>query len=180
MRERSTPSAAAADILAQRAQHLARVEATNSAAEEATTVILVRLGTERLGLPAEGMQGVYEDVKITPLMGTPPWIAGVAQVRGELLSVVHLSRWLGQGATAEHPAVAVLTGRCGSLGVLVDEVLGAHDIHEADVSELLTRQAQRDQRPIRVVTNDLVAVLDLERFLADPELLVGRDAGGAS
>lgn len=174
--ERSRASADAAPILARRARELARVEEVDSEGEVPTTVVLVRLGKERLGLPAQGMQGVYEDVKITPVRGAPPWIAGVAQVRGELMSVVHLSRWLGQAATAESPAVAVLAGKRGSLGILVDEVLGSHDVRRADVSELLTRQAHREKRPISVVTNDLVAVLDLERFLADPELVVGQAA----
>ncbi len=144
--------------------------------EVPTTVVLVRLGTERLGLPAQGMQGVYEDVKVTPVRGAPPWIAGVAQVRGELMSVVHLSRWLGQAATVDHPVVAVLAGKRGPLGILVDEVLGSHDVRRDDVSDLLTRQAHREKRPISAVTNDLVAVLDLERFLADPELVVGKAA----
>ncbi len=174
--ERSRASADAAAILARRARELARVEQQATEAEVPLTVVLVRLGAERLGLPAQGMQGVYEDVKITPVRGAPPWIAGVAQVRGELMSVVHLSRWLGQSTTVDHPVVAVLAGRRGPLGILVDEVLGSHDVHRADVSDLLTRQAHREKRPISVVTNGLVAVLDLERFLADPELVVGQAA----
>ncbi|MBN2191346.1 MAG: chemotaxis protein CheW [Polyangiaceae bacterium] len=174
--ERSRVSADAVAILARRARQLAHVEVTASEQEGYTTVVLVRLGKERLGLPAQGMQGVYEDVRITPVMGTPPWIAGVAQVRGELMSVVHLSRWLGQAAAGDRPVIAVLRGREGTLGILVDEVIGSHDVRPTDVSDLLTRQAHREKRPISVVTNDLVAVLDVERFLADPELIVGQGA----
>jgi purine-binding chemotaxis protein CheW len=175
--ERSQPSAAGASILARRARALARPDATAVEQDVVAAIILVRVGKDRLGLPAHGMQGVYEDVRITPVMGTPPWIAGVAQVRGELLSVVHLSRWLGQSATAERPVVAVLSGERGSLGILVDEVLGSRDLAPGEISDLLTRQAERDKRPISAVTNDLVAVLDLERFFAEPDLVVGRRVG---
>jgi len=177
--ERSRPHGDSEAKLAERAQRLAQPHVESETDEILTTVVLVRLDTERLGLPAEGMQGVYEDVSITPLMGTPPWIAGVAQVRGELMTVVHLSHWLGQSSIAERPAVAVIADSRGPLGLLVDEVIGTYDVRHGEVNPLLTRQAQQDERPVRAVTNDLVAILDLERLLSHPDVIVGQQALGA-
>jgi purine-binding chemotaxis protein CheW len=176
--ERSRPHADAEATLAQRARDLAKARARSAPDEILTTVVLVRLDTERLGLPAEHMQGVYENVAVTELMGTPPWIAGVAQVRGELMSVVHLSHWLGQSSTSAHPVIAVVVAPRGPIGFLVDEVLDSRDVLQGDVSRLLTQQAQRDHRPIRAVTNDLVAILDIDRLLLHPDLIVGQHRPG--
>jgi purine-binding chemotaxis protein CheW len=177
--ERSRPHADSEATLAERAQRLAQPHVASATEESLTTIVLVRLDTERLGLPVEGMQGVYEDVSVTQLTGTPPWIAGVAQVRGELMTVVHLSHWLGQSSIVQRPAVAVIAGSRGPLGLLVDEVIGTHDIRRSDVNQLLTRQAQHDERPVSAVTNDLVAIVDLERLLSHPDVLVGQQPPGA-
>ena len=176
--ERSRPHADAEATLAERARQLARAEAAVVDQEVFLTVVVVKLGKECLGLPAHSTRGVYEDVAITPVLGLPPWIAGVAQVRGELMSVVHPSHWLGQPTTTERPLVAVLVGEQGLIGMLVDDVVGARDLLRSDISDLLTRQAHREQRPIDIVTNDLVAVLDVQRFFEDPDLVVGQKAGG--
>ncbi len=174
--ERSRPHPDAEATLAKRAKELACAATVDDDRELLTTVVLVRIGTDQVGLPAEDTQGVHENVSVTPVLGLPPWFAGVAQVRGELMTIVHPSHWLQQSASIARGMVAVVAGKQGTVGIVIDDVLDTRDVYASDVSDSLTRQARREQRPIRLVTNDLVAVLDVERFMNDPDLVVGRTA----
>ena len=136
------------------------------------SVVVVRLGSDRVGLAMESLWGAFQSVKVTPLPQAPRWLAGLAQVRGELISVVQLGHWLDAPYIAESDAVAVLEGPRGLLGVLVNEVLGFVDFRQDQLSHELSARLGSAGRPIAAVSIDLVSILDTRRFLEDPRLIV--------
>lgn len=164
------------EILEQRAREFAKPEAAVVDRGTRANVVVLSLGKEQLGVPIERLKGVFEQFSVTPLLGTPSWLAGITHVRGELVSVVHLSHWLKQEVTSSPKVLAVVAGPYGPLGILVDGVVGFREIHEDELSDVLTQRAQKDQRPINAVTKDLVALLDLDAFLSSGSLIV--DVGG--
>jgi twitching motility protein PilI len=62
----------------------------------------------------------------TRVPGVKPWLNGVANIRGRLLSVVDLGQMLGGAACSRSPKSRLLAIRKDDLysGVVVDEVLG--------------------------------------------------------
>jgi twitching motility protein PilI len=71
---------------------------------------------EVLGMPAV----------LTRVPGASPWIAGIANVRGQVLPVVDLRRFLGAGATplTRSARIVAVNHRDVPAGLLVDEVQG--------------------------------------------------------
>ena len=63
---------------------------------------------------------------MTRVPGAKPWLRGVTNVRGELLTVVDLRGFLGAGGVASdrHGRVLVMASREVPTGVLVDQVFG--------------------------------------------------------
>ena len=63
---------------------------------------------------------------LTRVPGAKPWLRGVTNVRGELLTVVDLRGFLGAGGIApdRHGRVLVMASRDVPTGVLVDQVFG--------------------------------------------------------
>ena len=48
------------------------------------------LGNDEMALPTDSIQEIGELPQITPLPNIAPWISGIVQIRGEILSVVDL------------------------------------------------------------------------------------------
>jgi purine-binding chemotaxis protein CheW len=77
------------------------------------------------GLPASDVESIVEIEKITYVPGTPPWILGVVNVRGEIESVLDLKAVLELDPTENTPESRLLIAQDGELrsGLLVDRVV---------------------------------------------------------
>ncbi|MBN1875940.1 MAG: chemotaxis protein CheW [Anaerolineae bacterium] len=81
-------------IWARRAALLAR-EVVQTEAGEQIDWVLVRLGRGVYALEATYVFDIKPVARITPVPRTPEWIAGVVNIRGRILSVIDLRRFLG-------------------------------------------------------------------------------------
>ena len=96
--------------------------------------IAFRIGSESFVASRSDVREVMPlPESMTRVPGAKPWLRGVTNVRGELLTVVDLRGFLGAGSVApdRHGRVLVLASRDVPTGILVDQVFGfrrfAHD-----------------------------------------------------
>jgi purine-binding chemotaxis protein CheW len=80
-------------ILHARAQALARESVREEAAQGALEVVEFLLAYEKYGIESSYVREVYPIRELTPLPGTPPFVLGVTNVRGQILSVIDLKRF---------------------------------------------------------------------------------------
>ncbi|MCZ6475003.1 MAG: chemotaxis protein CheW [Gammaproteobacteria bacterium] len=73
---------------------------------------------------------------ITRVPGARPWLRGIANVRGQLITIIDLKAYLGGGASlmGRHARVLVLASRDVPTGILVDEVVGFRRFSSTDYS----------------------------------------------
>lgn len=154
------------DILATRARALSQrgQVGTRELAGESVAVLMV--GGESIGLPVSYLQSIIRLPPITPVPHLPAWIPGVIQVRGIVVSVVDVARWLGLAQNTEAPYLAVLKIENRLLGMLVAGVAGVRQIFADELVEQQVAQRNTSDVPIRYTTRDLVAVLDVENLFA--------------
>ena len=97
------------------------------------TSLHVSAGGVRLALPWAVLLEVGEAGPLTPVPGAQPWLKGLAQWRGRLITVVDAGRLFGHGPSACRALVA-LRGLPCEVALGVDELLGrAGDDEAADV-----------------------------------------------
>ena len=88
--------------------------------------VIFRIGTMRLACNVKQVHEFLPIPAFTPVPGTKPWILGLANVRGDLLTIVDLAWFLkGKRSTVSMRTrllAASLRGR--PVGLLVDEVFG--------------------------------------------------------
>ncbi|MBU6247092.1 MAG: chemotaxis protein CheW [Xanthomonadaceae bacterium] len=77
---------------------------------------------------------------MTPVPGTQPWLLGVANVRGNLVPVIDLGRFLFDARTqlTERTRLLVVRQGSGNVALMVDEVFGQRTVDE---------QQRRDAEP---------------------------------
>lgn len=81
---------------------------------------------------------------LTPVPGTQPWLLGVANVRGNLMPVVDLARFLfsERAHYSERSRLLVVRQGSGNVALLVDEVFGQRTV---DAEQ--RRHAEREEDP---------------------------------
>ncbi len=82
------------------------------------------------GLPASAVESIVPVETITYVPGTPPWIPGVVNVRGEIESVLDLKAVLGLGQAEITPESRLLIAQDEDLrsGLLVDQMVDIVEI----------------------------------------------------
>jgi len=103
---------------------LTRMIGVDPAAERVPQLILFLLGTVECALPADAVQGIERITEITPIPNTAPWVLGVVQVWGSIVSVVDLRSFFGltPEPLSTRNRLLVLTMKDMTIGFLVDFV----------------------------------------------------------
>jgi purine-binding chemotaxis protein CheW len=164
-----TPS----ELLAERARLLARKPAA-SGLQPALEILEFRLAAERYAVETRYVREVVALRELTPLPGTPAFIAGICSVRGQILAVIDLKRFFNlpsQGLTDLHRLV-ILDGEGLEFGLLADMTAGVYTLPLASLQPAPTTIGGQAANYFRGVTADHLALLDASRLLADPRLIV--------
>jgi purine-binding chemotaxis protein CheW len=160
-------------VLEERARALARPPQDQADGDSRELVVLT-VGDERYGVDVRLVREVRPLAGLAPVPGTPACWAGLVNLRGSLCPVLSLGRYLGAGGDPGHDPEGVL--------VVVTAPFPAALL--ADAAGEVRRCAPEELRPagdqahaaVQAVTTDLLQVLDPGALLADPALVVGRDA----
>ena len=126
-------------LLEQRARALA--QAPESGGGERLDALVCRVGVERYAVALSALRSVHRAAgsdAVVPIPCTPAFVAGLLNVRGQVVSVLHLSAALGLPVTAtsadERAQVLLVDApaEAGSaqaqLGLQVDEVIGVMSV----------------------------------------------------
>lgn len=111
---------------------------------------------------------------LTPLPGTPPFVAGIINVRGRILSVVDIRQFFDlppKGLTDLNKVIILHDGEM-EFGILADEILGTRTIPLAEVQSQLPTLTGIREEYLKGVTRERTAILDGAKLLADGNLVV--------
>jgi purine-binding chemotaxis protein CheW len=163
-------------ILRARAKRLA--QAAPAPSTEATLELLeFRLARERYAIETRFVQEVYPLREFTPLPCTPPFIRGVVNVRGRIVPVLDLKKFFAlpdQGLTDLH-RVILLRGQGMEIGLLADIALGVRTVPQGALQPSLPTLTGIRAEYLKGVTDEPLIVLDADRLLADPHIIVRED-----
>ena len=88
------------------------------------------------GVPAQAVESIVAIQEITYIPGTPSWIPGVVNVRGEIESVLDLKAVLGLARAELTPDSRLLIAQEGDLrsGLLVDRMIDIVEVSTSSIS----------------------------------------------
>lgn len=136
--------------------------------DEAYTILMFRLGTERYALDVQAVRGVRPLTRMTRVPGTPSFYRGVVNLRGQIVSVMDLRAYFGVPMVEERPPKELILASAAGL----DLALMAH--HIEDVATLPKAAIEPVEiRSARGIAPGRLIVLDAEQLFADERLIVG-------
>jgi len=145
---------------------------------ERLEVLAFTLAGESYGVETRHVVEVRKVRELTPLPCTPRLVAGVLNLRGQILAVLDLRVFFelpGAGLT-ELNRVIVLRGPDTQFGLLADAVDGVRSVAVSELQEGLPTLTGVREQFLRGITGQMLAVLDGDRLLTDAALKVNEQA----
>lgn len=155
---------------AQRIKHSANTGTENDLSE----VLLVQVRGESYGLPVDGVLGIYENMPVTPLPGTPNFIAGMVNLRGNLVIVLDLAVILDVPGEplSEQNALVVLAREDSHVAFIVNSV---SEVSELDIHNVTPTAALLNSKSSNCLSGVLpngTILLNIQQLLNEQSLIV--------
>ena len=164
----------AGQVLRARARALARAPERDATTLGSLELLEFRLARESYALETRHVAEVVALNDLTPLPCTPPFVRGIVNVRGRVVPVLDIKQFFDlpdQGLTDLHRIILV-HGNDLEFGVLADVIVGVRSIRVESLQPSLPTLTGIRAEYLKGVTAERLVVLDLERLLADPKIIV--------
>ncbi|GAB6280846.1 MAG: chemotaxis protein CheW [Thermovirga sp.] len=138
------------------------------------SIVVFRLAAQKYGVPIETVREIIPCSDITPAPGTPSFFEGFLNVRGELISVTNLNRFIGISEPVDPKTARILiltTAEGVSRGVLTDDVTSIASFSPEDLQPVKDgkNRAGFSRELLKGVADtgqELVVILDVEKLLS--------------
>ena len=160
-------------VLSERARLLAH-DPGRGGEEEGLDVVEFMLGHERYAFESSYVSEVHPLRDLTPLPGTPAFVLGIVNLRGQLLPVIDLDQFLDLRKREEtaHSRVIVLSVDGVRLGVIADSIVGVRSIATGQIQASLLTLTGLCAESLKGVDGNRLAILDAAAILSDERLVV--------
>jgi chemotaxis-related protein WspB len=134
--------------------------------------LLFHIGGDRLALDVRRVKQVVPRVRLQPMVGAPPWLAGTLIYHGQAVPVVDLHHLIGAGDCPPHLSSRIILTPYGDgrlLGLLAAQVADLHEVGAP--TEALPRLGgpeQPDLGPVVIDGRGVLRLLDLDALLPEP------------
>lgn len=161
-------------ILRARARELARETKTEKTAQESVEVVEFVLAYETYGIESSYVREIYPLKELTPVPCTPPFVLGIINVRGQILSVIDLKKLfeLPEKGLTDLNKVIIIHNESMEFGILADVVLGVRAILMEEIQPPLPTLTGIREEYLIGITRERVIILDLEKLLTDKNIIV--------
>jgi purine-binding chemotaxis protein CheW len=137
-------------------------------------VVEFLLGSEHYGIELTSIREIHVLSEFTALPGTPAFVLGLTNVRGQILSVIDIKKLFDlpeKGLTDLNKVIVVRTSHM-ELGILADAVIGVRSVRLNELQTSLPTLTGIRAEYLRGLTKDPLMLLDIDRILSDEKIVV--------
>ena len=98
-------------------------------------IVNFTIGDVNYGVPVEQVREVRDMQTVTPVPGSPAFVKGVTNLRGQVITVMDLRTRLGLPEKTNSDKIIIIDLGKHAIGVLVDSVTEVSTIHEPDIEK---------------------------------------------
>lgn len=163
-------------ILEERAKVLA-ARKTDTQLGRGEEILVFRLGDGRYSMPAHFIREVQPLMSYTPLPATPPFVIGLVNVRGRLLTALDIRPLLdiAQTPPKNQAFLCIVNANGMEVCLLTDGVVEVRH-NDASLAPALSTSTGRGVGWIRGVDHELNVLIDPPMMLADQRIIVNWEA----
>jgi purine-binding chemotaxis protein CheW len=161
-------------ILMARTRSLARELNDETLSQEFLEVAEFMLADERYGVEMKLISEVYALKDLTPLPCTPPFILGVVNVRGKVLTVIDIKKLfeLPDKGLNDLNKVIIVHAHGMEAGILADVIVGVRSVPVSNIQPELPTITGIRAGYMKGVTGDRLIILNMENIFSDERMIV--------
>ncbi len=162
------------EILKARAKLLARETEKELLDQDYLEVVEFLLAYETYGIESAYVREIYPLSEITPLPGTPPFVRGIVNIRGQILSVIDLKKFfeLPERGLSDLNKIIIVQDDNMEFGVLADAVIGIRKLAGGDIETALPTLTGIRAQYLKGVTRERMVILDAAKILSDKNIII--------
>lgn len=156
------------DELIRRAKLLAVKYDNHETQASFMSYIQFKLGKECYGIPYENIKEVMSNIILTSIPNLPNYIAGIINLRGSLIAVIHLKNLfsISSHEASENPQIIIVESHAMTVGMLVDNITG-NDVYDPSLLDSPLVSPSIAKEFILGIHQGHVAILNIENILTD-------------
>ncbi|MGR9087346.1 MAG: chemotaxis protein CheW [Gammaproteobacteria bacterium] len=164
-------------ILEARARTLA-MPTHDNADSEGVEVVAFKLAFETYGIETAYVSEVHSLKNLTPLPCTPPFVAGIINIHGQIFSVIDLKVFfdLQTKEPSDLNQVIIVAHADMEFGILADTILDVRRIPLSEVQPTLPTLTGIREDYLKGIARDSLIILNALNLLTDPRLIVDEGA----
>jgi purine-binding chemotaxis protein CheW len=147
--------------------------AAKSAEDPILQWVTFRLENESYGINVMQVQEVLRYTEIAPVPGAPPYVLGIINLRGNVVTVIDTrSRFaLPNAETTDQTRIVIIEAENQVVGILVDSVAEVVYLRQSEIETTPNVGNDESAKFIQGVChkNDELLILDLEKLMSDEE-----------
>lgn len=161
-------------ILKSRAKILAVESEKKAKAEEFIQVVEFLLASEKYAVASEYVREIYPLKEFTPIPCTPPFVLGIINVRGQILSVIDIKKFFGlpEKGLTDLNKVIILHTESMEFGILADAIIGVRNIVVSELQTSLPTLTGIREEYLKGIAKERTVILDAEKLLSDKSIVV--------
>jgi len=161
-------------VLKSRARTLAEARPSAGQDGERVEVLEFLLANESYAIETPFIAETFPLTDFTPLFCTPPFVLGIINVRGRIVSIIDMRRFFDLPAIGLANLNRVIIVRDGKMefGILADSIVGLRSLPVQDLQPSLPTFTGIREEFLAGVTGERLALLDMGKILADGRLIV--------
>jgi purine-binding chemotaxis protein CheW len=164
-------------ILRARARLLAEIQREEGIPPQSQLEIVeFVLASERYGIEVGYVHEIHPLRELTALPGTPAFVLGIANIRGQVLSIIDIKKLFDlpeKGLTDLNKVISVRANQI-EVGILADAILGVRSIALPELHTSLPTLTGIRAEYLKGVTKDCLVVLDVGKILSDQNIIVDK------
>ena len=164
-------------LLKKRAQALALRENDETGQQECIEIIVFSLAYETYGIETAFVREVYPLKDMTTLPGTPSFVVGIINIRGQIVSVIDLKKFfnLPEKGLGELNKVIIMCNERMEFGILADVVEGTQSLALKEIMAAPPSVIGIGKKYLKGVTKEHIVLLEAESILNDEKIIVNEE-----
>jgi len=161
-------------ILRARAESLARETTKEESTEGFLEIVEFVLAYEKYGIESQYIREVYPLKDFTLLPCTPSFVLGITNVRGQIFSIIDIKKLfdLPDKGLTDLNRILITKSSGMNLGIIADLIVGIRMVPIHEIQPSLPTLTDKRTEYLKGVTNDMIVILDAEKILSDPRIIV--------
>lgn len=161
-------------ILKARAKVLAREADKEALDQDYLEVVGFLLAYETYGIESAYVREIYPLTEITYLPGTPPFVQGIVNIRGQILSVIDLKKFfeLPEKGLSDLNKIIIVKDDNMEFGILADALLGIRKLPVREIEAALPTLTGIRAQYLKGVTRERMVILDAVKILSDKSIII--------